>query len=258
MIADREWAMGLYDLLGRGGAEEALFYLEIPGAPWSKSRPRFARGRTYAPRDDVAAERATKTRLLMAKPTVFAGNVMLACRFYRPNFQRIDADNLLKHVCDSANGVLWADDSQVTLVLAEVHHDASNPRTILLAANHSSTMKRGVDGERECIHCGSKFMPAFNASKKRFCTTACNHAARTTKLVEIPCAQCAKQFKPTTKEQILCGRECSVVYMRGRQQRSRQEPSKCGECGTHLAHRRGGRCRDCWRKSPAMFQKESP
>lgn len=252
MKNDRDWAHALYEAFARAGDDESLWYLEIDGAPWSKSRPRFARGRVYSKRDDVLAERALRYRMMQGKAPKFPGNVMVACRFYRPNFQRIDADNLLKHVCDSANGVLWEDDSQVTLVFGEVHHDAENPRTVILVANHHSTLVRGADAHRTCLSCAKPFKPAFTGSKARFCSKACSHNARATRLEEKVCAQCSATFKPTTKEQILCGRACSIVYMRGRQQPG-LPPIGCSDCGKPLKHRRGGRCRECWRKNPGFY-----
>jgi Holliday junction resolvase RusA-like endonuclease len=147
MNDDKEWAFSLYELLGRGDDDEQACYFEIEGDPWSKSRPRFTtRGTTYQPRDDREAEQLLAWRLKASgKAAFFQGNVMLACRFYRASAQRIDADNLLKHVCDSANGVLWKDDSQVTLIIGEVQHDTVRPRTIMLAGNHESTLRRGDD-----------------------------------------------------------------------------------------------------------------
>jgi Holliday junction resolvase RusA-like endonuclease len=182
---DLEWAMNVYSLHARG-SEEQMAYLSVPGDPWSKSRPRFTRrGRTYQPRDDSEAEAALAWRMKTCKADPFSGNVMLACRFYRSNFQRVDADNLLKHVCDSANGVLWKDDSQVTFISGELLYDAHEPRTLIVAGNHTSSLVRGVDAELVCPQCGRSFMPASRGptkSRQRFCSQACQHAARRTGL----------------------------------------------------------------------------
>jgi Holliday junction resolvase RusA-like endonuclease len=252
-VTDKDWALDLYSLFARGGDDERLYYVEIEGDPWSKSRPRFARGRTYQKRDDLEAEQRLKARLLDAGASSFPGNVMLVCRFYRSNFQRIDADNLLKHVCDSANGVLWTDDSQVTLTLAEVHYDAERPRTIILAGNHRSTLTRGEDAKRPCAHCGELFMPAAGRRRdaQRYCGSPCSRRARGHDLSEpVPCKQCEKPFRRTTKAQTMCSRECRADSLRGRN-RSRGVPrSVCPDCGKTLSHSRGGRCRKCWKANP--------
>jgi Holliday junction resolvase RusA-like endonuclease len=254
---DREWALNLYGLLGRGGDDEALFYAVVDGDPWSKSRPRFTRrGRTYQPRDDEAAEQALKWRLKAAGARPFPGNVMLVCRFYRANYQRIDADNLLKHVCDSANGILWADDSQVTLVLGEVLYDAEHPRTVILAGNHASTLLRGVDAQRPCEHCGKLYQPTPGRKRdeQRFCSRECNYAGRVTVLTDRACGQCGDTFHPTTKTQFLCSAVCRAESLRAKRKAKATPLSNCSECGKQLTHRRGGRCRDCWRANSRTYE----
>jgi hypothetical protein len=179
---------------------------------------------------------------------------MLVCRFYRSNMQRIDADNLLKHVCDSANGILWEDDSQVTLVLGEVMFDPNQPRTIILAGNHASTMLRGDDANRECEHCTVLFRPASGRGRtQRFCSVPCSHAARVTVLESRICRYCRSAFQPKTKKQVLCSRACRTEEMRG-ENRGRGGPkSRCTGCGKELSHRRGGLCRDCWQANPGFY-----
>lgn len=258
--ADKDWAFRMYETFARGGHDEHMKYFVVPGDPWSKSRPRFSRmprggTRTYQPRDDRMAEQRLKAHMLTAVQSPFLGNVMLACRFYRSNFQRIDTDNLLKHVCDSANGALWKDDCQATLVFGEVHHDPDMPRTVIVVGNHESTLVRGSDADITCVHCGQTFKPPAGkqAKARRFCSTRCAYAARTTVLSEIACRQCGTQFRPITKKQVLCSRACRAEELRGRRRAKAAPKSKCGECGKQLAHSRGGRCRSCWRANPRFY-----
>jgi Holliday junction resolvase RusA-like endonuclease len=253
-----DWAFDLYELFGRGGDDEQMRYLDVAGDPWSKARPRFARRGAYQPRDDREAEQRLAWRMKAGGAPQFPGNVMLACRFYRSNAQRVDADNLLKHVCDSANGVLWKDDSQVTLALAELHYDPARPRTIILAGNHASTLLRGDDRQQPCAHCDELFLPLPGRREQRFCSTACAYAARTTALPAKACEQCGESFRPTTKRQILCSRECHTEWLRGRNRGRGGPMSRCTECGKELAHRRGGRCRDCWRANPNFYKTGTP
>jgi Holliday junction resolvase RusA-like endonuclease len=53
--------------------------------------------------------------------------VALELRFFRPA-KRGDLDNLLKVTLDSLNGLVYADDSQVTRILAERREDKLRPR----------------------------------------------------------------------------------------------------------------------------------
>jgi Holliday junction resolvase RusA-like endonuclease len=117
----------------------------LPGVPHSKTRPKFLRqGHAYQDPADRAAEQVTGLRLRRAIPRKYPGNVGLACIFYRPNRQRIDTDNLLKHVMDAAQGILWDDDSQCTLLLGILEYDRYRPRTVVIVGEHASSMARGA------------------------------------------------------------------------------------------------------------------
>ncbi|WRQ08194.1 RusA-like resolvase [Mycobacterium phage dwieneke] len=124
---------------------EQSYALTIPGLPYSKSRPRFTRkGRPFHDPRDKSAERATAVYLRATVRRPYTGNVALACVFYRDTLRRIDVDNLLKHVCDAANGVLWVDDCQCTAITAVIELDRQNPRTVLAVAPHTSSMVRDL------------------------------------------------------------------------------------------------------------------
>ncbi|QFG09085.1 RusA-like Holliday junction resolvase [Mycobacterium phage ThulaThula] len=119
--------------------------LTIPGVPYAKSRPRFTRqGRAFHDPKDKNAERATAVYLRATVRRPYTGNVALACVFYRDTLRRIDADNLLKHVCDAANGVLWVDDCQCTAITGVIDLDRQHPRTVLAIAPHTSGMVRDL------------------------------------------------------------------------------------------------------------------
>lgn len=131
------------DLLEAIGGYGERGKVVIDGVPPIKERPRFSNGRVYA--KDGNAERSTAYYLKSVIRQPYTGNVALVCIFYRPDRRIVDADNMLKHVCDSANGVLWLDDSQCTAKLGIVELDADQPRTVIAVARHSSTLKRGTD-----------------------------------------------------------------------------------------------------------------
>lgn len=223
-------------------------------APASKARPRFGRGgRAYTPAESRAAEARAASFLRAHVPEPMTGNVALACIFYRENKQRIDADNMLKLICDAANGILWLDDSQVTAVVGVVELDAEKPRTVIAWSPHESSMTRGTDATAQCERCGKPYNIAGKISTRRFCSTACAYASQRTVLAEIPCRECGQSFRPVTKTNRLCSPACRVESMRGRNRARAMPFSECAECGKQLTHHRGGRCRDCWRAAPNKY-----
>jgi Holliday junction resolvase RusA-like endonuclease len=112
----------------------------IPWQPWAKKRPRISapragqRPRTHQDPEDAKAEERlrkyfTQTILDHQLPP-FTTNVAIGLRFFRQTAQVVDLDNLVKHFCDSANGVLWADDVLVTQYdHVRLELDRDNPRT---------------------------------------------------------------------------------------------------------------------------------
>jgi Holliday junction resolvase RusA-like endonuclease len=128
---------------------EFLHVLVVEGKPMSKARPRFRRdGKVFASDEQVAAEQALGWKMKEAFPEPLDGNLAVACVFYRPTQQRVDVDNMLKHTMDSANGVVWHDDSQVTAQLGVVEYDPVRPRTVLAVGRHESSMVRTGLGRR--------------------------------------------------------------------------------------------------------------
>lgn len=110
-----------------------LMRFVVPGEPIGKGRPRFTReGRAYTPKKTATAESmvAMNARLVYAdkRPVETPVHVEIEARFAMPKSwsdkkrredagapctKRPDADNIAKLVCDSLNGIAWADDSQV-------------------------------------------------------------------------------------------------------------------------------------------------
>ncbi|MCX4606900.1 RusA family crossover junction endodeoxyribonuclease [Streptomyces anulatus] len=231
---------------------DGMTYLVLPGDPYSKSRPRFSRnGKTYVKKEDRDHEQLTGLRFRQVFKQPKTGNVALGCIFFRPNRQRIDADNMLKHVCDAANGIVYLDDSQVTAVLGIVELDAENPRTVVMVADHVSTLTRGTDAMVPCEFCREPMVVVGKNKARRYCGKACTYKARGHDLsVLVPCRQCSKPFRRTTVAQKMCSPECRADSVRGRNKARAQPRSECTECGKKLAHTRGGRCRNCWRAAP--------
>jgi Holliday junction resolvase RusA-like endonuclease len=124
------------------GLTAPMHLVVIPGKPAVKSRPRFARGRAHSKPEDRAAETRTAWHLKAVVHQPLTGNVGIVCVFYRPDRRVVDADNMVKHVCDAANGVLWRDDSQCTAIAGVVELDAASPRTVIAIGGHNSSLIR--------------------------------------------------------------------------------------------------------------------
>lgn len=121
----------------------------IPWQPHSKIRPRVSKGgrRTHQDPKDAAAEKRTSEHLeeVSQEWPILAQNIAVSLRFFRASAQVVDLDNLVKHWLDSANGVLFVDDQQVTRISAELHLDRELPRTEWMIRNHpESSMIRDL------------------------------------------------------------------------------------------------------------------
>jgi Holliday junction resolvase RusA-like endonuclease len=176
------------------GTERLLAILEAMGADWqsvqvvslegephSKERARHARqGRftkTFQTPEDRAAERRTAA-VFRRNVVPFAGNVAVAAIFYRSDRRTVDSDNLMKHVCDSANKLVFPDDSYVTAQAGIIELDAQYPRTLIAFAPHRSTMQRGDDYRAHCPACGEWFLLEGKSAATKFCSQACSAKGR--------------------------------------------------------------------------------
>jgi len=246
---DMQRALAMFNALDLDS--DRVHCLVIPGAPWSKARPRFGHGRTYKTKEDTDAQARTALYLRNAIRQQFTGNVAMGCVFYRPNRQRIDTDNLLKHISDAATGVVWEDDSQCTAVMGILEYDPDNPRTVVMFGTHISSLKRGTDSDYPCEVCGALISLKGQTLPRRACSPACSQAlrGRVSLADPIPCRQCNKPFKRTTRTNVFCSDACRVASMVAKNRSKGKPLSKCSDCGVQLAHYRGGRCRNCWRVS---------
>jgi Holliday junction resolvase RusA-like endonuclease len=252
-LSDVERCLDMYDALAVAGFDDDLAVVTIPGAPWSKSRPRFGKGRTFTPREDLDAEKRTATYLRQIIRTPHTGNVFIGCLFFRPNRQRIDTDNLVKHVCDAANGVLWKDDSQCTGLMAVLELDVINPRTVVIIGRHDTTLTRGTDATIACQVCGGPiYLDDCRGKPPKTCSPECRlkvPGAPGSLAELVPCLHCKTPFRRRTQAQKLCSERCRYDYLRDKR-KGVATFSACQVCGKQLAHRRGGRCRECWKADP--------
>lgn len=229
-------------MLNRSFPSSSFTGVVIPGAPPTKARPRFGRGRTYMTGQQKSLEEWTRKHLRTAFSQPLEGNIAIGCVFYRPTRQRIDVDNLTKHVFDAANGVCWNDDSQVTAVVSVLELDRENPRTIVVVGDHTSTMNRGALAS-VCARCGETFVYSDGSSKvaPKYCSKKCRSFLATTS-----CAECGVEFKRESAAQRFCSKSCGAVSRQRVERRTRTTP-RCVDCGDAVSKPGYARCRSCWR-----------
>lgn len=221
----------------------------VDGIPCSKARPRFGKnGAVYSP--TKAKERALSWVIKQSFSGPLLGNVYVICIFYRPNRQRIDADNLMKHFLDAATGVCWVDDSQVTAQLGIVEYDAHRPRTVVCIGDHDSTMVRDANREHVCAQCGCAFTSVQH--KPKYCSRACSSRSRGRDLRGlVSCAGCGVDFKRRTSGQRFCSDDCRMASL----VEKTAKPAALCKCGQVLSKRGYGMCRACYKaqvtKKPA-------
>jgi Holliday junction resolvase RusA-like endonuclease len=117
------------------------------GAPIAKGRPRFSakHKRTFTPARTVHAERDLMYafRVALNRRATLLDTVAIVALFYLPTRRRVDADNLMKLVMDSATAAaVWKDDSQVIAQAALMELDADRPRTVVALCPYHGTLTR--------------------------------------------------------------------------------------------------------------------
>lgn len=118
----------------------------VTGNPHAKIRPRISKGgrRTHQDPRDAAAEKETRRQVAeqWGGHRLETGNLKLSALFFRKNRQIVDLDNLVKHLLDSCQGVVFVNDAQVTAYDVDLFVDSEAPRTTFCFSPHSTTMIR--------------------------------------------------------------------------------------------------------------------
>jgi len=115
---------------------------EYEGVPHPQARVQVAKRRAYRP-DEKDQRELRKLLAALHEGEPLTGSVVLVAAFYLPDLRTRDTDNLLKHLGDSANGVLWKDDRQVTAMTGYVELDRERPRTVVMyGADELTTVRR--------------------------------------------------------------------------------------------------------------------
>lgn len=256
------WAVGrLLGLIGADADPGWIAGFVHFGPPGSKARARYSKKsrRFYTPDRTASQEEALawKFRSQMRGRATIRGNVALLAVFYRPNYQRIDADNLLKLVLDAGTRArAWEDDCQVTTQGAIIEYDPHSPRTIITFCDCPSSLDRSVDRHaRPCAHCRNPFTPSdFSRAKtQRYCSPACAARSRGQDLSEpVLCPQCGEPFRRRTSAQKFCSVSCARLSRTGKK-RPDGSPALCIDCKKPVKNRNAKRCRSCWKKARSRW-----
>lgn len=253
--SDLDRACTLYGLIASGGPDERMEYFVFPGNPVSKHRARFSKANVYSAPGQKEAELTLGWAFRAAVSKPFRGNVAVGCIFFRQTQQPVDVDNLLKHVLDSAKGIAFLDDRQVTSLAGMLEYDADRPRTVIVIGRHSSSMVRDTIVAGVCEFCETPIShPSWRKTKQRFCSSACVAKSRGQDLSEpMACAHCKKPFQRRNSYQVLCSAGCRIAWLTARK-REEAHINYCVDCNAELP-RRGftgaKRCRSCWKKARA-------
>jgi Holliday junction resolvase RusA-like endonuclease len=224
------------------------------GAPQSKARARvvFRNGKmsAHTPKETRASEDALAWRWKFAlQGKTHDGPLAVACVFVRPNYQRIDTDNMIKLVLDAGTKArAWLDDSQVVMIVARTEYDPAAPRTEITLMPTSSTMDRPTSEMRACAAegCGKEFAWHRTASRTsgEFCSNACAQRARR---VMIKCARCPREFRRLKRTQRFCSHACASAMTREEAVSAgkRSGPPTCEKCGGRVSRREYKQCAKC-------------
>ncbi|MEJ2886121.1 RusA family crossover junction endodeoxyribonuclease [Actinomycetospora aeridis] len=267
---------------------EGYFRFEVPGEPMPKSRARYngqgPKVRAYTPTAAAEAEQVIAWRYRAARGKAIVADDRsgfgLACTFYVEKRQRRDTDNLIKLVADALNGVVWADDSQVTEVSGRTVHGSDQPRTVVelyltgdlpdyirmvcegCGSEYRSyaswerkrrycsptcrTEARRLAATRTCEGCGEPFRGRQQRGEpKRFCTRACYRRHTTVALV---CVRCGGSYrKPQSlhraNQRTYCSAPCRIAAQRD--QRKVGAQGQCDACGGPTTKKHYIRCQAC-------------
>jgi Holliday junction resolvase RusA-like endonuclease len=233
------------------------------GPPVSKARARWDGRRRghYTPDKSNRAQSALATHFMVTVPDrPWGSNIAIAAIFFRPNHQRIDADNLMKLVMDAGTEAqVWEDDCQVTAQAAFIELDADRPRTIVALCPTRSTLNRARARKFKCQTCGIDFARdrfVTGHQFRRFCSVRCAQAAG---LAETNCRRCGKRFRRTYASQAYCDSICANAPRAPRPPNANLKPwPQCADCGKRLSRRGYIRCSDCTPKGRPIGSKNKP
>jgi Holliday junction resolvase RusA-like endonuclease len=227
------------------------------GAPVSKARARWSRkGHFYTPGTTQGAEEALSWRFReVVKGRPWKGNIALAAVFFRPNHQRIDADNLMKLVLDAGTKAgVWDDDCQVTHQVSVIEKDVARPRTVIALSAVTGSLNRSDTMDAVCQRCEKSFTRG-RADKAKYCSRAC----RSTPKGMACCPKCDTVFDRKRAGQRYCSDACRVSGVGRRLPAHLQRPpAVCVTCGERVSRREYQFCAKCRRLGRKPGSKNRP
>lgn len=246
----------------RGQDSDGLIMFTHEGAPSSKSRARWSRatGAFYTPSETGNAQEALSWRFHHAmRGATWSGNIALVAIFFRPNHQRIDADNLMKLVLDAGTKArAWSDDSQVTHQVSVIEKDAARPRTVIALAPVQGSLDRNAMVAAVCKRCGAHFdrlRTAPSGHPRLYCSKACSSTQRT----DVRCPKCGVVFQRSRAKQTYCSNECKIAEVFKRApNRLQRPPALCQKCGQPVSRREYTHCALCRLRGRKSGSKNRP
>jgi Holliday junction resolvase RusA-like endonuclease len=121
-----------YQAMVRQGPVKAVLFT-VAGEPMSKARARVTKsGHAYTPKATIEAEGRVREAFGATTHEGFSNAVGVELAFYQGTRARKDIDNMAKLILDALNGVAWADDVQVSVLLARrVYVTKDRARTVI-------------------------------------------------------------------------------------------------------------------------------
>jgi crossover junction endodeoxyribonuclease RusA len=110
---------------------DVSFTVPGPVVPWQRAASVGAR--RFTPAKQRQYQQLVRMHALAARPRgpwlpSKASRYRVDVEAYLPDERRRDLDNIAKTILDALNGVLYLDDSQVTVLLVATHVDRERPR----------------------------------------------------------------------------------------------------------------------------------
>lgn len=223
--------------------DDVICYIRIDGEPITKARPQFTtRGgvkRAYTPHKTIEGERMLgyMFRSQISSPVDYP--VGVACIFGLKNRKKIDVDNCVKAVLDSANRIVWNDDQMVTQLRSEKWFDQPAPFTQVIVF-------RGLDTRSRCKYCGEVIKRPLG-NKAVYCDKTCRAADHRP---TYECAWCHKTFQRRVcnvqGNNVYCSLLCANKH-KGAIKTATRGPDKgvCQMCGGPTTKREYKVCAEC-------------
>lgn len=115
--------------------------------PWQRTAS--WQGRKLTPKAQREYQRRVKATVAAARPHGWDTGMRYAVGLtvYEPDARRRDVDNQAKTVLDALNGVLWADDSSVDVLVVARRLDRARPRVELTVSPMTLTERDSVTAQ---------------------------------------------------------------------------------------------------------------